>query len=70
MEKNNNTEDLMSLIFGTPNNINKKDETVLDLIDQSLESSVEQSASDVSQSNRSEDSVWTRRELLKIIEED
>lgn len=70
MEKSNNTEDLMSLIFGTPNDSLKEDETVLDLIDQSLDSSVEQSASDVSQSNRSEESVWTRRELLKIIEED
>ena len=70
MVTNNNTEDLMSLFFCSSDKKQDDGETVLDLIDESFESQTESKISDVSQSTRYEDAIWTKRELLNIIEED
>lgn len=70
MATNSNTEDLMSLIFGSSDKKQDDSETVLDLVDESFESQTESKISDVSQSTRYEDAIWTKRELLNIIEED
>lgn len=67
----NNTEDLMALIFGQEASTNDKDDkTMLDLVDESFEITDKKHESEVSQSNRIEDSYLSRRELLNIIEED
>lgn len=69
MDKNSNDEELMSLLFGTTAKKDDKEETVLDLIDESLDAFVDKRASDVSQSKRVDDSSWSRSDLLNIIEE-
>ena len=70
MATDNNTEDLMSLIFGSSDKKQDDSETVLDLVDESFESQTESKISDVSLSTRYEDAILTKRELLNIIEED
>lgn len=69
MEKNSNDEELMSLIFGTTGKRDNTEETMLDLIDESLDSFLDKGVSDISQSNRVDDSSWSRRGLLNIVEE-
>lgn len=69
MEKNSNDEELMALIFGTTTEANNKEETVLDLIDESLDAINEEKASDISQSIRVDDSSWSKHDLLSIVEE-
>lgn len=70
MATSSNTEDLMSLIFGSSDKKQDDGETILDLVDESFEPTTATKISDVSQSNRYEDAIWTKRELLNIIEED
>lgn len=70
MATNSNTEDLMSLIFGSTDKKEEEGETVLDLVDESFDSQTDYKASDVSQSTRFEDAIYSKRELLNIIEED
>ena len=70
MATNSNTEELMSLIFGTSDQKEYASETVLDLVDESFESQTESQISDVSVSMRYEDAIRTQRELLNIIEEE
>lgn len=61
----------MALIFGQEASTNDKDDkTMLDLVDESFEITDKKHESEVSQSNRIEDSYLSRRELLNIIEED
>ena len=70
MAMNSNTEDLMSLIFGSTDKKEEEGETVLDLVDESFDSQTEYKVSDISQSTRFEDAIYSKRELLNIIEED
>lgn len=60
----------MSLIFGSTDKKEEEGETVLDLVDESFDSQTDYKASDVSQSTRFEDAIYSKRELLNIIEED
>lgn len=69
MEKKSNEEELLSLIFGTTAKKENSEETVLDLIDESFDSFVDKGSSDISQSSRVDDSSWSRRDLLNIVEE-
>ena len=69
MAMNSNTEDLMSLIFGSSDK-KEEGETVLDLVDESFDSQTEYKACDVSLSTRIEDAIYSKRELLNVIEED
>lgn len=73
MAMNNDTEELMSLIFGETSSQNKNsgdDETVLDWVEEDLHSSVEHKINDVSVSSSNESALLSKRSYLRIIEED